>query len=299
MRKSLKFFTGFVIGAAVVMGIGAIAIYVVSGAKLRQKYAVKVPTVQAATTPDALARGQHLALTRGCVDCHGADLGGKLVYENGAMGRVDAPNLTRGRGGLPESYRDEDFVRAIRHGVAMDGRGLFLMPSIDYVGWSEPDMAALVGYLKTLPPVDRPRGVVDLGPIARLLTATGKIKLAAAEIDHTAVKPAVVSAGLTAEYGRYVADSCIGCHGANFSGGKIASGDPAWPPASNLTPHTDGKVKAWSEADFLQTLRTGRRPDGSEMHPAMPRAMGRMNDTELKALWMFLRTVPAVATGVR
>ena len=31
----------------------------------------------------------------------------------------------------------------------------------------------------------------------------------------------------------------------------------------------------------------------------LPRAFAGMNDTELKALWAFLRTVPAVATGVR
>jgi len=41
------------------------------------------------------------------VDCHGKDLGGKTVMNNGAMGRIDGPNLTHGQGGLPTSYRTQ------------------------------------------------------------------------------------------------------------------------------------------------------------------------------------------------
>jgi cytochrome c553 len=100
------------------------------------------------------------------------------------------------------------------------------------------------------------------------------------------------------EYGRYVANGCIGCHGTNFSGGKIPVGPPDWPPAANLTPHADGRLTKWTDADFIQTLRTARRPDGSELNPVMPRLFGQMDDVELKAIWAFLQTLPAAATGV-
>jgi mono/diheme cytochrome c family protein len=100
------------------------------------------------------------------------------------------------------------------------------------------------------------------------------------------------------EYGRYVANGCIGCHGSNFSGGKIPVGPPDWPPASNLTPQADGRLTKWTEADFIQTLRTARRPDGTELNPVMPRLFGQMDDVELKAIWAFLQTLPAAATGV-
>jgi len=46
---------------------------------------------------------------------------------NGAMGRIDGPNLTMARRSS-HSYADADWERAIRHGVAADGRGLYLMP---------------------------------------------------------------------------------------------------------------------------------------------------------------------------
>jgi cytochrome c553 len=212
---------------------------------------------------------------------------------------VAGPNLTRGRGGLPADYKDEDYVRAIRHGVARDGRGFFLMPSYEYSGFTDEDMGALVAFLKSVPPVDRPSQGVALGPIGRMLVATGKIKLAADQIDHANVKPGTVRPAATVDYGRYVAASCTGCHGGNLSGGKIDIGPPDWPLAANLTPHPDGRLPKWSEADFFQALRTGRRPDGSEINPVMPRAFGGMDDTELRALWLYLRTLSPRPLGAR
>lgn len=299
MKFLLKLLACLAGGIVVLAGVAAAAVYFGSNAKLRKTHAVSVTAPPAATDAAALARGRHLLTTRGCSDCHGADLGGKTVFENGAMGRVDAPNLTRGEGGLPADYRDEDFVRAIRHGIGRDGRGLFLMPSGDYATLTESDLAALIAATRASPPVNRPRGEVRLGPVARGLLAAGKIKLAAEEIDHAQVKPAVVTAGVSVDYGRYVAASCTGCHGANFSGGRIAAGPPEWPPAANLTPDADGRIAKWSEDDFLRAIRTGRRPDGTTIDPAMPRAFGGMDDTELKATWMFLRTLPAAPTGAR
>lgn len=289
------------LGVVALVALAAVTIYFGSKAKLERKYVVNVKpvSVPAATDAAALARGKHLAVTRGCTECHGADLGGAKVFENGAMGAVHGPNLTRGAGGLPAGWSDLDFVRAIRHGVSADGRGLFLMPSEDYSTFTEADLGALIAFIKSMPPVNRPRGPVQLGPVARGLTAAGKIKLAAAVIDHANVKPAVVTAAVTADYGRYVAASCSGCHGANFSGGKIEVGPPDWPPAANLTPHADGRIAKWSEADFLKAMRTQKRPDGSAINPVMPAAFGGMDDVELKAIWAFFKTLPAAATGAR
>jgi hypothetical protein len=35
------------------------------------------------------------------------------------------------------------------------------------------------------------------------------------------------------------------------------------------------------------------------LNVAMPRSFGLMNDVELKALWMYLKSIPAVETGTR
>lgn len=293
--KVLGYLFGFL-----VVAVAAVAVIVMirSNAKLKQTYTVTVQPVNVLTDALTIAQGQHLAQTRGCTECHGADFGGKTVFDNGAMGRTDAPNLTRGEGGVPADFRDEDFVRAIRHGVARSGRGLFLMPSADYSNFTDSDMGALIAYIKSVPAVNKPRGPIALGPVARALLAFGKIKLAADEIDHAQAKPALVTPAVSVEFGRYVSAACTGCHGGNFSGGKIAIGPPDWPPAANLTPHPDSSFAKWSQDQFIQTLRTAKRPDGRELNPAMPRAFGQLNDTEMKALWAFLKTLPAAPTGV-
>ena len=63
--------------------------------------------------------------------------------------------------------------------------------------------------------------------------------------------------------------------------------------------HADGRIAKWSEEDFFKAIRTQKRPDGSTINPVMPKAFGDLNDVELKAIWVFLKTLPAAATGVR
>ena len=104
---------------------------------------------------------------------------------------------------------------------------------------------------------------------------------------------------MTADYGRYLAASCIGCHGDNLSGGRIAGGPPDWPPAANLTPHATSRIGSWTEADFFTAMRKGVRPDGTPLNPAMPTAFGQFTDDETKALWLYLRSLPAAEMGVR
>lgn len=286
-------------GLVVVLAIAATIILFSSNSRLKKTFVVTPRPVAIPSGAVALARGLYLAQTRGCNDCHGKDFGGNKVIEDGAMGRLHAPNLTRGNGGRVASFKDEDWVRSIRHGVGPDQLGLFIMPSEEYAHLSDDDLGALIAYLKTVPAVDRERPATSLGPVSRVLLATGKMKLAAEVIDHPNVRPPSIAPAITADYGRYVAASCTGCHGPNFSGGKIEVGPPSWPQAANLTPHESGRLSKWSEADFINTVRTAKRPDGTEVDPVMPRAFGQMDDTELKALWAFFKSAPAVATGVR
>jgi mono/diheme cytochrome c family protein len=299
MPTLLKILGGIVAGVVLLVACAAGVVYWKSGERLKRTYAVEVPAIEIPTDAAAIARGRHIAATRGCVDCHGQDLGGAEVIDDPAMGRIHGPNLTRGRGGLPAGYAAADFVRAIRHGVAADGHGLFLMPSTDYAHFTENDMADLIAYVTSVPPVDRANVPLTVGPVARALMLAGKIRLAAEVIDHAAVRPEVVAPGVTVAYGRYLAIGCTGCHGSKFAGGKIDIGPPDWPPAANLTPHASGRLAKWTEDDFIRTLRTARRPDGTELNAVMPRAFGQLDDTELKAIWAFLRTLPPEPTGTR
>jgi cytochrome c553 len=297
MKRVFKFL-GYTLAALLASLLVVVAVvFWRSNARLAQHFPVAVRPVKIPTDAAAVERGKHIAETRGCNDCHGKDYAGGKVIEDGAMGRLYAPNLTRGLGGRTASFTDDDWVRAIRHGVGPDGGGLFIMPSLEYSHFSDEDLGAVIAYLKTVPPVSRERVPTKLGPVSRILLTIGKMKLDAELIDHADLQPPSVTPGVTVEYGRYIAASCTGCHGKNCAGGKIEIGPPDWPPAANLTPA--GNLGKWTEAEFINTLRTAHRPDGTELSTVMPRAFGQMTDDELKALWLFFKSLPAAATGAR
>jgi mono/diheme cytochrome c family protein len=122
--------------------------------------------------------------------------------------------------------------------------------------------------------------------------------LSAETMHDAAVAPMSIAPAPTKEYGGYLASlaGCRRCHGPGLSGGKIVPGDPAWGPAANIT--RGGNLGKWTEAEFVQTLRTGKRPDGYAIKDPMPwKTIGRMADEELHAIWLYLQSVPAKQFG--
>jgi hypothetical protein len=71
------------------------------------------------------------------------------------------------------------------------------------------------------------------------------------------------------------------------------------PIPANLTPHETG-LKSWSFEDFERALNTGTRPDGSKIDPFMPfESYSKLNDTEKRAIWAYLQSLPPMAYGGR
>jgi mono/diheme cytochrome c family protein len=277
------------------------ALYGASEVRIRKTYAVPATPLAIAPSEALAERGHHLVNTRGCADCHGENLGGKLFIDDAAFGHIWSANLTRGEGGAANRYNDAELARAIRHGVGGNGRSLLIMPAQEYRGLSDEDVASLIAYLRALPPVHGAIPASSVGPLGRALYLAGQIPLLPAElVDHEAPPPPAPERGPTAEYGAYLATSCTGCHGANVSGGKQPGTPPGTPPAANLTPDRETGLGAWTEADFVRTLRTGVRPDGRALDAFMPWKMtAQMTDDELHALWLYLQSVPARPFGQR
>lgn len=287
MKWLLKWTTRLVLLLWVVIAAFVAYIYYASGREMSRIYAVSVPSIAIPTDAASIARGKYLVEhVSACAECHEKDLGGKVVIDNFAMGRLVAPNLTSGRGGLGASLSDRDFVRALLHGVRPDGRSVTFMPSADF-RFNEADLGAIIAYVKSVPPVDRELPQMTVGPMARTLGLLVDFPLApASKIDHANVtfEPARASKGPGA--GSYIIATagCRSCHGADFAGG---GGPP--PGAANITPVGIGD---WSEQDFLTALREHKRPNGSTISEAMPRAYGQMTDDDLKKIYAYLKTVP-------
>jgi mono/diheme cytochrome c family protein len=288
---------------ALVVVLMVAGVYGFSALDLNATYEVDVAPLavtQAGTNGGLVEWGEHVAITRGCLDCHARDGGGQEFVDDAAFGRLWSSNLTPGEGGIGATYTDADWDRAIRHGVRPDGKPLIFMPSHEFWRLSDEDVASLIAYFRSIPGVDRAIPRPRPGPLARALHLAGQLKLVPAKIiDHEASRPAAPEASATVEYGEYLATGCTGCHNASYTGGKIAGGDPSWPDAANLTPHETG-IGAWTQSDFSRALREGIRPDGRPLDPSMPVAATKhMTDTELEALFAYLMTLEPKPFGER
>jgi cytochrome c553 len=298
MKKWLGWLGLVATGLIGIVLVCAAAVYGFSEARYRKQWTVTPASISIPNDSLAVARGDHIVHSlAGCVDCHGENLAGKKMIDDPAFGRVYSINLTRGKGGAASSLSDADFVRAIRHGIGPNGRALKIMPSRDYDNFSDEDLAAVIAYLKSLPAIDNEMPSSSVGPLARALMVAGKMSMLNAErIDHDRHHPASVTPAVTAPYGNYLASvGCKGCHGPLLAGGPIADAPPDWPPAANLTPA--GELKDWSEADFRNLLRTGKRPNGIPVNDIMPwKIVGKMTDDEIGAIWLYLKSLPSQPT---
>jgi cytochrome c/cbb3-type cytochrome c oxidase subunit III len=301
IRKILKWI-GIVLGSLIGLLVLAFAVLYIIGTvkwnKLHGKYDVPVETITIPTDQTSIVRGEHIATIRMCRHCHIDNLSGQTA---GApiLITLSVPNLTSGAGGVGDTNTDEDWVRAIRHGVGHDGGGLVLMPSRIWYYLSDEDLGALIAYLKSLPPVDKEMPPTDLGPLGRVMLTLGQLPPEIVPnvivIDHAGPRPVAPSPGVTVEYGKYLASTCTLCHGSNLNGQTVREGGNVY-VALNLT--RGGEVGFWSEEQFIATMRSGMTPNGHQLKDFMPwKYFGQMTDDELKAVWLYLQSLPALPQG--
>jgi mono/diheme cytochrome c family protein len=242
-------------------------------------------TIAVPTDAASRARGKHLVeAVAVCTICHSDDLGGKLAFDDGFLGRAYTPNLTAGHGGVGAWYSSADWVRSLRYGVRPDGHGILFMPSDHYNRISDADLSAIIAYLRQVPPVDNARTGVELNVLARLLIDAGLFGevVRAARIDMGAGRTAPLD-----NAGAYLVavGGCAFCHGPGLTGAK--GPEPGAPAAPNLT--QSGPHPLRSFAAFTASLRVGRGADGRAINPKYmpwPGYRGMTND-EISAIWTF------------
>ena len=287
------------LGIVGVVAAGAVAAGLqMADRRMARQVSVTVQPVALRSDAAAVERGRYLYASRGCVDCHGANGGGRVFVDNGSDLHIKGPNITAGAGGVVAGYQPPDWVRTIRHGIAPGGRPLMIMPSEDYNRLTDADLASLVAYVRSLPPVAGTGAEVRLPLPARVLYGFGAIQDAAAKIDHGLPPAAPVSEGVNLQHGAYVANMCLGCHGPQLTGGRIPGGPPDWPAAANLTPVASSGMARYAEAyAFMKMLRTGQRPDGSKIQVMPFESLGALSETDMRALHLYLRSLPARPQG--
>jgi len=290
-------------GLVGLIGLTLAVVYVWSGIRMNKTYPLKHDRVMIASDSITLGRGKHLVTAiNKCVDCHGENFGGKILVDDPLLGRLVAPNLTRGKGSITANFTDEDWVRAIRYGIRPDGKAMVFMPSNEFWHNDDDELGAIIAYVKSATPIDSDLPRSSAGPLIRLFYLLGQVNMIPTEmIDLSAPRPPAPTPGPTVEYGKHltITGGCINCHGPTLSGGKIPGAPPDWPAARNLTPHATG-LASWTEEDFFHTLRTGVRPDGTDLNPMMPwKATAKMRDEEIRAIWLYLRQIEPKEYGNR
>lgn len=301
MKKVFKWI-GIVLGSLVgLILVLVLAFFLMGNSRLNKTYNFSPDNIAIPTDAESLARGEHLTKML-CTGCHSADLGGVANwFPSGPLGSADSANLTSGKGGISEEFKtDEDYVRAIRHGVDPEGKPIFMPATVAFASMSDEDLGAIIAYLKTVPPVDRQTNGLNLSALGKIMIGAGMFgNLPVEDVSHAA-RVSAPAAGVTVEYGKYFVaiGDCQSCHGKNFAGAPFP--DPAVTIVSpNITP--GGNIGNWSEQDFMTTMRTGVTP---EKHPLiaayMPwKEIGLATDDELKAIFMYLQSLPKVETQTK
>ena len=264
-------------------------------------------------TPARLERGRYLTEDLlGCFDCHGQHDwtkhdpplvagtrgAGWEVTLDGLPGRVVAPNITSDAETGAGAWTDDQLARAIREGIGHDGRALFpFMGYPDFKHLSDEDLASVVVYLRTLPPIRHALPETDLVFPVKYL-----IRSAPEPITAPVPAPDLSTPAKRGEYLVTVA-GCTDCHtqqvkgqplkGLEFAGGFVLKGPWGEVAGANITPDASG-ISYYDEAQFVQVIRTGY-VKARKLSQIMPWWHYRdLTDEDLKAIFAYLRTLKPV-----
>jgi mono/diheme cytochrome c family protein len=273
------------------------------------------------TTPDPklVERGAYLAKATGCVVCHtalgptGPDLehafAGGLEMPDPA-GTWRTPNITQDHGTGIGGWTDNQIAEAIREGVRPDGRGLFaIMPFMSYATMTDPDVKALVAFLRTIKPI---KNLVAPNKDLKMMQGPppNLSQLAAARTSSDAAPD-------DPKHGGYMATLmlCAHCHWTPDATMKpspdkmFSGGFPFTLPmmgtgtlyAANITSDPETGIGKWTEDQIFKTIKTMTKPDGKMIQGPMlflQSQWSQLDDKDLHAVAAFIKQLPAVKNKV-
>lgn len=258
--------------AVLLLAVGMV--YAWSGIVMGRRYDAEPRDIMPPSRPDAMERGKRLAQVYGCFfACHGEDMEGDVFFENWAVGRIIAPNLTS----AVKTLSNREFEAIVRQGIRPDGRSVLAMPSASFAAMTDRDLAAVLAFIKDYPGQDTDPGRSRIGPLPRLLLILGRFKPPAAEVS---TRPWESSAlGDPEKLGEYMAlMACSECHGMDFRGQE------GFTPSLEL-------AKGYSASDFRKLLSTGVGLGGRDlgvMSTVARYRFSKMTEQEVEALYRFL-----------
>lgn len=275
-----------------------IAITLFLAALVALGFAAQTATVQAAppsqTPTGNPAKGAYLFALNGGCGCHmGAAgfLAGGEVFDLGPAGKVYAKNITSDVETGIGSWSEADLVKVFHTGVRPDGELLFpVMPYPYFSAMSEQDLYDLAAFIKTVPAVKNEVPARELAVPVPPFTPR----------EQPANAP---TSGI--ERGSYLVNTiahCSDCHTPTTPEGapdmsRFMAGNPDFGSA-NITSSDEFGIGKWSQEQIYLLLKTGKRPDGSQVGGLMQLVIDGgfkdMTEADGFAIAAYIKTVPAV-----
>jgi mono/diheme cytochrome c family protein len=230
-----------------------------------------------ATDPAAvLKHGERVAAVLGCKSCHGDNLQGQNVTaDEPQYGDMNAPNITL----LLAKYDDRALDKLIRHGVPLDGREFWFMPSETFQYVNDADFAALVAFLRTHKPAGKQLPPIRKGPGFLADVEKGAVTNAVATVMRFK-QSQPVDLGPQHALGRYIAmTTCTECHNSELQGYE------------GFTPNLD-IAGSYSSEELTRLLTTGEgkvKKDLGLMTETAKHRFSRLTPSERAAVVAYIK----------
>jgi len=260
---------------------------------------------------DIVRRGEYLARAADCLVCHtapgGADYAGGLAFPL-PFGTLYSTNITADKDTGIGNYTDQEFLNAVQRGIRADGARLYpAMPYTSYTFMSDNDALAIKAYLLSLPAAraQNPPDTLQFPFNQRW----GMVFWSWAFNPDTRFAP---NSAKSAEWNRgaYIAEAlahCGECHTprnlafALDNWRKFAGAVAAGWRAYDITSDKNTGIGSWSDEEVFAYLAKGhamgRGTASGPMGEAVDHSFSQMEPADIRALVIYLRSIPAVASS--
>jgi mono/diheme cytochrome c family protein len=268
-----------------------------------------------------VAEGKRLS-TMLCQQCHFSNETKKLTGSQmkdvpKAFGIIYSRNITQHSSKGIGEWTDGELYYFLRTGIHPKNGGNYIPPYMPkFPRMADEQLHAIIAWLRSDDPLlaPDPHELPEIKPTF-LVKFLSRVAFKPMPLPtKTLVRPDTAQKVALGEYVANSMVSCYPCHSADLktvndleptkSAGFYGGGNPMMDingeqivRTANITMDPETGIGKWSEADFVNAVKYGQKPGGGSLvYPMMPHTA--LSDTEVKAIWAYLHTVPKIKNKV-
>jgi mono/diheme cytochrome c family protein len=315
MKKFLKIL-GIIVGVIILLIVIAGLTINIKGIPTYDTQEIKLKVEMDSAS---IANGEKLT-TLVCINCHrGKNTtvleGNKIEDLDPSFGKAWAPNITN----HPEQglgrYTDGEIAFLLRTGIKKNGQySPPWMPK--FPNMADEEIEDIIAFLRSDHPSLQASETVQPPAEPSFLTKfLCNVEFKPFPMPEQSIERPAANDQIA--LGEYLANGvlhCYACHSADFKtnddyipmnsiglyggGNKLTDLDGNTILSVNITSDKNTGIGNWTEDEFVQAVKFGKRPDGSTIIFPMPK-YSLLDDDEVKAIFAYLKTVPAIENDVK